>query len=495
MAASLEPDDPERLGRYELTGRLGEGGQGVVYAGRGPDGEEVAVKLLRAHVARDPKARERFVRELAFAERVADFCTARVLEADLHGDQPYIVSEFVRGPSLYRLVRDEGPRTGAALQRLAIGTATALAAIHQAGIVHRDFKPPNVLMAEDGPRVIDFGIAKAFDGTSTMTSQVVGTPAYMAPEQVSGQEIGAWTDMFAWGVTILFAATGRSPFGDDTVPAVMHRILHATPDTSMLPQPLAGLVTACLAKEPAQRPTAPHVLLALLGLGTAPGGDDALLAAGATAVESPMPPRPAAPSPPSEPSTTPYGQPSPGQFAWHPSGPHPDMPPSKPRANAAAAMTAGILAVLTAGMLVWFALYNVFYVGVPTGHWSGVVLVNAFGGVIGAGALLVPAGFTFARRIAGAWTLCALCALYVTATIFLAPLLWGTSLSAQLKFVFGFEGGDGVAVALAIIFSVLTAITAAIAGTAKSYGPSPRSTLALPGVQVPGDALSGHRPR
>jgi len=462
MAASLQPDDPEQVGRYELTGRLGEGGQGVVYAGRGPDGGEVAVKLLRTHVARDPRARERFVRELGFAERVAEFCTARVLEADIHGDQPYIVSEFVPGASLYELVRDEGPRTGAALQRLAIGTATALAAIHQAGVVHRDFKPPNVLMGEDGPRVIDFGIAKALDGTSTMTSQVVGTPAYMAPEQVSGQEAGTWTDMFAWGVTILFAATGRSPFGGDTVPAVMHRILHAAPDTSMLPEPLAGLVTACLAKEPARRPTAPQVLLALLGLGTAPGGGaDGLLAAGATAVESVMPPLFAAPSPPLEPGPNPYGQ-----FAWRPS---PGMPPPRPRANAAAAVIAGILALLAAGMLVWFALYNVVQAG---GHWSSVVLVNVVGGVIGAGFLSLAAGFTFARRISGAWTLCALSGLYVVATIFLAPLLWGTGLDAQLKFVFGFEQGDDVAAGLAIIFSALTAIMAAVAGIVKSYGPT-----------------------
>ncbi|GGV31024.1 hypothetical protein GCM10010182_62920 [Actinomadura cremea] len=475
MAASLRPDDPERLGRYELTGRLGEGGQGVVYAGRGPDGGEVAVKLLRTHVACDPKARERFVRELGFAERVAEFCTARVLEADIHGDQPYIVSEFVPGPSLYELVRDEGPRTGAALQRLAIGTATALAAIHQAGVVHRDFKPPNVLMGEDGPRVIDFGIAKALDGTSTMTSQVVGTPAYMAPEQVSGQEACTSTDMFAWGVTILFAATGRSPFGDDTVPAVMHRILHTAPDTSSLPQPLAGLVAACLAKEPARRPTAPHVLLALLGLGTAPGGADGLLAAGATAVESVEPPLSAAPSPPLEPSPNPYAPTprGPGQFAWHPSSPppHPDMPPPKPRANAAAAVIASILALLTAGMLVWFALYNVVHADGPAGRWSSLVLVNVLGGVTGAGLLLVAAGFTLARRISGAWTLCALCVLYVVATIFVAPLLWGTDLGTQLRFVFGFNDGDGVAVALAVIFGVLTAITAAIAGSRPSARP------------------------
>ncbi|WP_218040102.1 serine/threonine-protein kinase [Actinomadura sp. WMMB 499] len=478
MAASLHPDDPERLGRYELTGRLGEGGQGVVYAGRGPDGVEVAVKLLRTSVARDPRARERFVRELGFAEKVADFCTAQVLEADIHGDQPYIVSEFVPGPSLHDLVRAEGPRMGAALQRLAIGTATALAAIHQAGIVHRDFKPPNVLMAEDGPRVIDFGIAKAFDGTSTMTSQVVGTPAYMAPEQVGGQEPGAWTDMFAWGVTILFAATGRAPFGNDTVPAVMHRILHETPDTSMLPQPLAGLVAACLAKEPAHRPTAPHVLLALLGLGTAPGGDDGLLAAGATAVEGAMPlPPPLAPTlqaPPPEAGPAPHGQPphGPGPFARHPFGPHPYAPRPRARANAAAAVVAGSLALLNACMLGWFALYNIGQVGGPTGQWSGVVVQNVIGGVIGAGSLLVAAGFTFARRISAAWTLCGMCVLYVVAMISLVPLLHGTPLAAQLEFLFGFEGSNGVAIGLAIIFSALTAIVAAVAGSLKSHGPA-----------------------
>ncbi|WP_433177219.1 MFS transporter [Actinoallomurus sp. CA-150999] len=294
MSSPLLSGDPLRLGRYELTGRLGEGGQGVVYAGRGPDGALVAVKLLQAKMAGDARARERFVRELALAERVADFCTAKVLDADVDGDQPYIVSEFVEGLSLQELVGVEGPRGGADLQRLAIGTVTALAAIHQAGVMHRDFKPPNVLMAKDGPRVIDFGIARALEGISTMTSQVVGTPAYMAPEQIQGLEPGPWTDMFAWGATILFAATGRTPFGADTVPAVMHRILHVDADVSALEPPLAGLVTACLAKDPARRPTAPQALLTLLGLGAAEeaGGPEAILAAGATAVERGLPLQP-----------------------------------------------------------------------------------------------------------------------------------------------------------------------------------------------------------
>ncbi|MFI6495759.1 serine/threonine protein kinase [Nonomuraea typhae] len=287
MPQPLQPGDPERIGRHTLTGRLGEGGQGVVYLGSGPEGEQVAVKVLRASVAADDGARDRFVRELGFAEKVADFCTARVLEADVAGGRPYIVSEFVPGPSLQQLVRAEGPRSGAALHRLAIGTATALAAIHQAKVVHRDFKPGNVLMSGDGPRVIDFGIAKALDGTATLTSHVVGTPAYMAPEQYLGEGLGPWTDMFAWGATVLFAATGRAPFGDDTAPAVMHRVLHAEPDVRVLPEPLGGLVAACLAKDPARRPGAAQVLLALLGLDPAAASAEAILAAGVTAVDAP----------------------------------------------------------------------------------------------------------------------------------------------------------------------------------------------------------------
>ncbi|MEU5878342.1 bifunctional serine/threonine protein kinase/MFS transporter [Spirillospora sp. NPDC047279] len=265
MIEPLKPGDPDRLGAYELTGRLGEGGQGVVFEGRGPDDRRVAVKLLHARLSGDPAARARFVREIEAAERVAGFCTAQVLDADAEGDQPCIVSEFVPGPSLQRLVQEEGPRSGGDLHRLAIGTATALAAIHQAGVVHRDLKPPNVLIGPDGPRVIDFGIAKALDATGTMTSHIVGTPAYMAPEQVASDDLGPHTDVFAWGATILYAATGRAPFGSDTIPAVMHRILNAAPDVSALPAPLAGLVAACLSKDPAYRPTSTQLVLSLIG--------------------------------------------------------------------------------------------------------------------------------------------------------------------------------------------------------------------------------------
>ncbi|GAA4628654.1 hypothetical protein GCM10023196_045940 [Actinoallomurus vinaceus] len=261
----LRPGDPARLGAYRLVERLGDGTQGVVFLGRDASGAHVAIKLLHARMAAHPDARNRFVRELAAAKKVARFCTAQVLDADLAGDQPYIVSEYVEGRSLRAEILTEGARSGGALERLAISTLTALAAIHQAGVVHRDFNPQNVLLGADGPRVIDFGIARALGAARKNESNSLGTPAYMAPEQVTGGEIGPPVDMFAWGATILFAATGRPPFGNESVPAVMDRIVRADPDVTALPEPLRSVVAACLAKDPARRPTAQQAHAALLG--------------------------------------------------------------------------------------------------------------------------------------------------------------------------------------------------------------------------------------
>jgi predicted Ser/Thr protein kinase len=267
----LRPGDPAELGAYRLLGLLGEGSQGIVYLGRGASGTHVAIKLLHARMAADPDARDRFVRELAAAKKVARFCTAQVLDADLAGDHPYIVSEYVEGRSLRSHISSDGPRTGGALERLAISTLTALAAIHKAGIVHRDFTPHNVLLGPDGPRVIDFGIARALGAARNDETNNVGTPAYMAPEQVSAGEIGPPADMFAWGATILFAGTGRPPFGNESVPAVMERVMHAEPDVTALPEPLRSVVAACLAKDPARRPTAQQAQARLLGHEAAEG--------------------------------------------------------------------------------------------------------------------------------------------------------------------------------------------------------------------------------
>ncbi|HZB30309.1 MAG TPA: serine/threonine-protein kinase [Streptosporangiaceae bacterium] len=247
----LRANDPVRVGSYQLTGRLGEGGQGTVYLGADASGERVAVKLLHPWLVGDAKARARFAGELGHAKRVMPFCTARVLDADAEGDVPYIVSEFIDGPSLAEVLRKNGPTTGVALDRLAIGTITALTSIHEAGIVHRDFKPGNVIIASDGPRVIDFGIARALDMTGTLTNASVGTPAYMAPEQFSGHPIGPPADVFAWACTMAFAANGRPPHGDDSVPAVLNRVVNQPPDLGTMSGPLRDIVAQCLAKDPA----------------------------------------------------------------------------------------------------------------------------------------------------------------------------------------------------------------------------------------------------
>lgn len=263
--APLWPGDPHAVAGYTVAGRLGEGGQGTVFLAYDAGGERVALKMLHARFGADPKARTRFVREVEAARRVGGFCTARVLAADLDGDVPYVVSEFIEGPSLREFVLRNGPQDGAALERLAIGTLTALVAVHRAGIVHRDFKPGNVLLSLEGPRVVDFGIARILDATSTLTSQAVGTPAFMAPEQLDGRPVTPATDLFAWGATMAYAGTGRSPFGADSVAAVVAAIFEAEPDLGGLAGPMRRVIESCLAKDPAARPYAPELLARLLG--------------------------------------------------------------------------------------------------------------------------------------------------------------------------------------------------------------------------------------
>src|SRR5437868_1669570 len=261
----LMAGDPQRLGSFTLSGRVGEGGQGIVYLGVDEQGEPAAIKLLHVKFSGDASARARFARELKAAKRVMSFCTAGVIEADLDGNTPYIASEYIDGLPLREVVEAAGPLTGAALDRLAIGTATALTAIHHASIIHRDFKPDNVLIAADGPRVVDFGIARIIDSSGTITSRAIGTPAYMAPEQIAGEEIGPYTDVFAWGATIAYAATGVSVFEGSSIAVVLNRILTHEVDVESLHEPLRGVVRAALAKDPRERPSADEILLRLLG--------------------------------------------------------------------------------------------------------------------------------------------------------------------------------------------------------------------------------------
>ncbi|MEU4549563.1 serine/threonine-protein kinase [Nonomuraea dietziae] len=265
MGDALIDGDPQRLGGYWLAGRVGEGGQGVVYEGYDAEGERVAIKVLRG----DPSVQPRLAKEAAAARRVPAFCTARVLDADLEGPRPYIVSEYVEGPSLRQAAK---VFRGDELHRLATAMATALTAIHDAGVVHRDLKPDNVLLGPDGPRVIDFGVSRTMEMSLTSAGLVAGTPSYMAPEVFSGERAGMPADVFAWGATVLFAATGRDPFRADSLGAVMHRVLSHEPDLSPLPGQVKELVAAALAKDPRQRPTSRELLLALVsgdGLDTA----------------------------------------------------------------------------------------------------------------------------------------------------------------------------------------------------------------------------------
>lgn len=263
--SELRADDPRRLGDYRLSRRLGQGGQGVVFLGHSPAGAQVAVKLLHTSLSKDHDVRRRFLGEVEAVRRVAAFCTAQLLDADLDGDRPYLVSEYVEGPSLTEHVIAKGPRRGGSLDRLAIGTATALGAIHRAGVVHRDLKPGNVLLSLDGPRVIDFGVSRLMDAAATTTGTAVGTPAYLSPERINGETAGPAADMWAWALTVAYTATGRHAYMADTYQEILARILYGKPDLAGLSGPLREIVEDCLAREPGDRPDAEETLRRLLG--------------------------------------------------------------------------------------------------------------------------------------------------------------------------------------------------------------------------------------
>jgi predicted Ser/Thr protein kinase len=262
----LRDADPARIGKYRLLARLGAGGMGVVYLGTAKTSTattNVAIKMLRPELADDAEFRARFRREVTALSRVRGICTVRVIDADVDSDRPYLVTEYVHGPTLAEWVSEHGPLAAGMLTGLAAGLAEALAAIHATGVVHRDLKPGNVLLAADGPKVIDFGIAQTLDATSvTRTGMSVGSPGYMAPEQVKGTS-GPAADIFTWALTVAYAASGQPPFGTGPADAIFYRVLHDDPDTEAVPQPLKPLVTAALAKKPQDRPTAPDLLTAL----------------------------------------------------------------------------------------------------------------------------------------------------------------------------------------------------------------------------------------
>lgn len=372
----LRPDDPTRIGRYRIEGKIGEGGMGAVYLGRDEAGHLVAVKVVRAELAGDRTFLARFHDEAANAQRVASFCTAQVLE---HGEDhglAYMVTEYIDGPSLLEHVSEKGALSPGMLHGVAVGVAAALVAIHSAGLVHRDLKPSNVLLSISGPRVIDFGIARALDMASshTRTGQVVGTPGWIAPEQITTQQVTPAVDVFAWGCLVAYAASGRNPFGQGSFQLLAARAVHADPEVGDLPPSLSGLVQAALRKDPGARPSARDLLLSLVG-----GAGEAAVPTelgeswtavvggpGGTSRDVPAPPPPPVPVP--VPATRPghehpAGRPTEREYAVPP----PVLPTAPGRGGRPSRRTA-LIASTVAGVLVAGAVAGgIYYLTRPSG--------------------------------------------------------------------------------------------------------------------------------
>ena len=270
--AGLQPEDPREIGPYRLLGQLGSGGMGQVFLGMSAGGRPIAVKIIRTELANDPDFRARFRSEVSAAQKVSGLFTALVVDADLDGPMPWLATAYVTGPSLTEAVRGHGPLPARSLMALAAGLAEGLGAIHAAGVVHRDLKPSNVLLAEDGPRVIDFGISEAAEASVAAGANVmIGSPGYMSPEQVLGVEIGPSSDMFSLGAVLTFAATGQGPFGTGSNAALMYRLVNSPAKLGDVPGELRSLVGRCLAKHPGDRPTACEMLAEVGALQPAPG--------------------------------------------------------------------------------------------------------------------------------------------------------------------------------------------------------------------------------
>ena len=261
MVGTLQPADPQLIGPYQLVGRLGAGGMGRVFLGVSAAGRPVAVKVIHARLAADPEFRARFSIEVAAARKVSGLFTALVVDADVDAPVPWLATAYVAGSSLSEAVRERGPLSVSSTLSLAAGLAKSLTAIHAAGVVHGDLKPSNVLLAPDGPRVIDFGISQAAEAAPLARGGlVVGTPSFMSPEQAMGRDVGPLSDVFSLGAVLAFAATGRKPFGTGTAAAVLERVVGGPPALEDSPPEVRTLIERCLAKDPGERPTAAALL-------------------------------------------------------------------------------------------------------------------------------------------------------------------------------------------------------------------------------------------
>ncbi|GGK99915.1 hypothetical protein Sme01_37580 [Sphaerisporangium melleum] len=352
QASPLLTDDPSELGRYHLLGRLGAGAVSTVYLAQGPDEEQVAIKLLHEGLA----GADRFLAKVNELQHVSAFCTAQVIETGMAGERPYVVSEYIAGPTLRQVVEQDGPLYGTALHRLAIGTMTALVAGHQAGLAHRAFGPRGVLLGPGGPRVIDFGVAEVLDAGMSGTTRSLDGLAYLTPEQLDGAAAGPASDMFAWGATMLFAASGRAPFDAGGMPATINKIMRGEPDLSVLDGDLLSLVAECLSKDPARRPTSGEALLRLVGhaqmLGTLELTAAAPRPPDATPAPAPGPRAGQAAPPPPDPGT-PVELPPP-----HPA----DVPPPPPKP---AGGRRRVLALVAGAVAIAFASGGTVYALTP----------------------------------------------------------------------------------------------------------------------------------
>jgi peptide/nickel transport system substrate-binding protein len=294
LVEQLRAGDPSQIGPFRLLGRLGEGGMGRVYLGESPGGRKVAVKVVHPHYANDPEFRRRFGREVATARQVGGFHTAAVVGADPDADPPWMATAYIPGPSLAQAVAEGGPLDEAGVRRLGAALAEGLAAIHECGLIHRDLKPGNVILADDGPRIIDFGIAKGANATAlTGSSAVIGTLRYMSPEQLNGHELTPQSDVFALGTVLAYAATGHDPFQAPTIPAVITRILTGPPDLDPLTGDLRDIIGDCLAKDPGGRPSPGDLLTRF----SDPAPRDLTVTAAPVPVPAPDPVPAAVPSP------------------------------------------------------------------------------------------------------------------------------------------------------------------------------------------------------
>ncbi|MER6420482.1 PQQ-binding-like beta-propeller repeat protein [Streptomyces sp. NPDC001137] len=326
----LHKDDPKSVGGYKLVDRLGSGGMGVVYRGRSRSGRDVAVKVVHAQYATDAVFRTRFRQEVAACRRVSGAFTAPVVDADPEAELPWMATQYVPGRSLADRIRADGPLQGAELRRLVLGLVEALRDIHRAGVVHRDLKPANVMMAEDGPRVIDFGISRAAgDLTLTETGHLMGTPPFMSPEQlVDARSVGPASDVFSLGALVVFAATGRGPFDTDSPYLTAYRVVSEEPELDALSPPLRAVVSRCLAKEPAARP-----------------GPDELAHAFVTALPDPAP---------DDMPTVPQRRPDPQPTMPPAAGPEPAEPPTERTRNRRTPVLVAAAGVLVIGLMAYF---------------------------------------------------------------------------------------------------------------------------------------------